>query len=104
MANYVPGEIEEKWQKKWLEDKVFRANDDAKKPKYYQLETFPYPSAAGLHMGHPKGYTAEDIHARYSRMHGKAVLYTMGWDAFGLPTENYAIKVGRSPKEVAQEN
>jgi leucyl-tRNA synthetase len=109
MPNYEPHNIEGKWQKKWLEEKVFRANDDSTKPKYYQLETFPYPSAAGLHMGHPKGYTAEDIHARYMRMGGgdgkpKEVLYTMGWDAFGLPTENYAIKVGKNPKEVTKEN
>src|ERR1700722_1983405 len=104
MSLYDPKKIEEKWNEKWLEEKVFKAVDDSKKPKYYQLETFPYPSAAGLHMGHPKGYTAEDIHARYMRMHGNEVLYTMGWDAFGLPTENYAIKVGRNPKEIAKEN
>jgi len=104
MSPYDPKTIEEKWNKKWLADKVFKADDDSKKPKYYQLETFPYPSAAGLHMGHPKGYTAEDIHARYMRMRGKEVLYTMGWDAFGLPTENYAIKVGKNPKEVAVAN
>ena len=109
MAHYDPKEIERKWQKKWLDEKVFAAHDNSAKPKYYQLETFPYPSAAGLHVGHPKGYIAEDIHARYMRMGGKdaaprEVLYTMGWDAFGLPTENYAIKVGRSPQEVAREN
>lgn len=104
MPEYNPREIEAKWQKKWLAEKVFAAHDDSSKPKYYQLETFPYPSAAGLHVGHPKGYIAEDIHARYTRMRGREVLYTMGWDAFGLPTENYAIKVGRSPKEVAREN
>ena len=104
MTPYDPKRIEEKWNKKWLVEKVFKAEDDSKKPKYYQLETFPYPSAAGLHMGHPKGYTAEDVHARYMRMRGHEVLYTMGWDAFGLPTENYAIKVGRPPKEVALEN
>ncbi len=104
MASYDPKKIEEKWNKKWLAEKVFKVADNSAKPKYYQLETFPYPSAAGLHMGHPKGYTAEDIHARYMRMRGNRVLYTMGWDAFGLPTENYAIKVGRPPKEVAREN
>jgi leucyl-tRNA synthetase len=113
--DYNPKEIEAKWQKKWLEEKVFAANDSSPKPKYYQLETFPYPSGAGLHVGHPKGYIAEDIHARYMRMGGDAsqpgglgtqreVLYTMGWDAFGLPTENYAMKVGKSPKEVTLEN
>src|SRR5271154_2364517 len=104
MSEYDPKSIEAKWQKKWLEEKVFAAHDESAKPKYYQLETFPYPSAAGLHVGHPKGYIAEDVHARYSRMKGKEVLYTMGWDAFGLPTENYAIKVGKSPKVVALEN
>jgi leucyl-tRNA synthetase len=104
MDPYDPKKIEEKWQKQWLEHKVFKANDDSSKLKYYQLETFPYPSADGLHVGHPKGFTAEDIHARYMRMHGKEVLYTMGWDAFGLPTENFAIKVGKNPKEVAQKS
>ncbi len=104
MSKYDPARIEAKWQKKWLEGGIFRADDGSRKPKYYQLETFPYPSAAGIHMGHPKGYTAEDIHARYMRMRGREVLYTMGWDAFGLPTENYAIKIGKSPKEVAAEN
>ncbi|HUC01573.1 MAG TPA: class I tRNA ligase family protein [Candidatus Paceibacterota bacterium] len=104
MPAYDPKKIEEKWNKKWLADKVFKVADDSPKPKYYQLETFPYPSAAGLHMGHPKGYTAEDIHARYMRMRGYNVLYTMGWDAFGLPTENYAIKVGKNPKEIAVTN
>ncbi len=109
MPKYDPKEIEEKWRKKWVDDKVFAAKDGSSKPKYYQLETFPYPSAQGLHVGHPKGYIAEDIHARYMRMGGhdqkqREVLYTMGWDAFGLPTENYAIKVGKSPKVVAEEN
>ncbi len=103
MAKYDPKKIEKKWQKKWLDEKVFKTGDQPKN-KYYQLETFPYPSAAGLHVGHPKGYIAEDIHARYMRMNGCDVLYTMGWDAFGLPTENYAIKVGKSPQEVAEEN
>jgi leucyl-tRNA synthetase len=96
--------IEKKWQDKWRESKIYAAHDDSPKPKYYQLETFPYPSAAGLHVGHPKGYIAEDIHARFTRMLGNEVMYTMGWDAFGLPTENYAIKVGKSPKTVAAEN
>lgn len=104
MAFYNPQEIEKKWQKKWLEEKVFKAADDSAKPKYYQLETFPYPSGAGLHVGHPKGYIAEDVHARYERMRGHEVLYTMGWDAFGLPTENYAMKVNKSPQTVTNEN
>ena len=104
MKKYNPKQIESKWQRYWETKKLYRADDKSKKPKYYQLETFPYPSAAGLHVGHPKGYIAEDIHARYMRMNGRDVLYTMGWDAFGLPTENYAIKVGKSPKEVAKAN
>ncbi len=96
--------IEKKWQKLWEQSGINAADDGSEKPKFYSLETFPYPSAAGLHVGHPEGYTAEDIHARYRRMRGDNVLYTMGWDAFGLPTENYAIKVGKNPKEVAAEN
>ena len=104
MTKYNPSKIEKKWQKYWEAKKFYRADDKSKKPKYYQLETFPYPSAAGLHVGHPKGYIGEDIHSRYVRMNGKEVMYTMGWDAFGLPTENYAIKVGKSPKEVAKAN
>src|SRR3989338_142611 len=98
---YQPSKIEKKWQKYWETKKIYRANDKSRKPHYYQLETFPYPSAAGLHVGHPKGYIAEDIHARFMRMKGNEVLYTMGWDAFGLPTENYAIKINKSPQEVA---
>ena len=104
MPKYDPNKIEKKWQKRWLEERIFVAHDDSAKQKYYQLETFPYPSGAGLHVGHLKGYIAEDIHARYMRMRGKEVLYTMGWDAFGLPTENFAIKIGKSPKEVTKEN
>lgn len=104
MISYNPSKIEKRWQKYWGAKKLYRASDKSSKSKYYQLETFPYPSAAGLHVGHPKGYIAEDIHARYMRMNGKKVMYTMGWDAFGLPTENYAIKVGKSPKDVAKAN
>ncbi|MDW8279751.1 MAG: leucine--tRNA ligase [bacterium] len=104
MKKYDFLKIEKKWQNQWLKNKVFQSKDFSSKPKYYQLETFPYPSAQGLHTGHPKGYTAEDILAHFHRMNGYEVLYTMGWDAFGLPTENYAIKVGKSPKEVALSN
>src|SRR3989344_7588382 len=104
MKKYNPSSIEHKWQHYWETKRLYRANDKSGKPKYYQLETFPYPSAAGLHVGHPKGYIAEDIHARFMRMKGHEVLYTMGWDAFGLPTENYAIKVGKSPQEVDRAN
>src|SRR3989344_9247764 len=101
---YNPQKIEKKWQKYWEANDFYRADDKSKKTKFYQLETFPYPSAAGLHVGHPKGYIAEDIYARYMRMKDYEVLYTMGWDSFGLPTENYAIKLGKNPKEVAREN
>ncbi len=105
MKDYNPEEIETKWQQKWEDEKLHAAKTgDTDRQKFYSLETFPYPSGAGLHVGHPEGYTAEDINARFQRMNGKNVMYTMGWDAFGLPTENYAIKVGRSPKEVAKEN
>src|SRR3990167_10734747 len=104
MKKYDPQKIEKKWQKYWEGKSFYVADDKSEKSKCYQLETFPYPSAAGLHVGHPKGYIAEDIHARYMRMKGHEVLYTMGWDAFGLPTENFAIKVGKSPQEVAEAN
>jgi len=97
-------DIEKKWQDQWQEQQVHATDNNSPKEKFYALETFPYPSAAGLHVGHPEGYTAEDIQVRFMRMQGKNVLYTMGWDAFGLPTENYAIKVGKHPKEVAQTN
>src|SRR3989338_832172 len=101
MKKYNHKIIEKKWQNEWEKRGIYSAKDKSKKPKFYQLETFPYPSAAGLHVGHPKGYIAEDIHARFMRMNGNEVLYTMGWDAFGLPTENYAIKINKSPQEVA---
>ena len=96
--------IEKKWQKRWDDERVFRIGQPKPGKKFYILDMFPYPSAAGLHVGHPKGYTATDIVARKRRMEGYEVLYPMGWDAFGLPTENFAVKVGRNPKEVAAEN
>lgn len=89
---YEPQNIEKKWQKIWQDEKAFAATDDYTKPKYYALVEFPYPSGQGLHVGHPRPYTALDIVARKRRMQGYNVLYPMGWDAFGLPTENYAIK------------
>lgn len=101
---YDPSVIEPKWQKFWVENKTFRAEVDTKKEKYYVLDMFPYPSGAGLHVGHPEGYTATDIICRFERMRGKNVLHPMGWDAFGLPAENYAIKTGRHPREVTEEN
>ncbi|KXK26070.1 MAG: Leucine--tRNA ligase [candidate division WS6 bacterium OLB20] len=101
---YDPAVIEPRWQKEWADRKLFKAADHSEKPKYYALSMFPYPSGAGLHVGHPESYTAVDIIARYKRMTGHNVMYPFGWDAFGLPTENYAIKVGRPPQEVAVEN
>ena len=96
--------VEKKWQKVWDDNKAFAATDDYSKPKYYSLVEFPYPSGQGLHVGHPRPYTALDIVARKRRMQGYNVLYPMGWDAFGLPTENYAIKNKIHPKEVTKNN
>ena len=98
-------EIEKKWQRFWQERKTFKAidNDDSK-PKYYVLDMFPYPSAQGLHVGHPEGYTASDIVARYRRTRGFNVLHPMGWDAFGLPAEQYAVQTGTHPARTTQSN
>ena len=102
--SYNPKEIEKKWQKVWEDEKAFQATNDFSKPKYYALVEFPYPSGQGLHVGHPRPYTALDIVARKRRMQGYNVLYPMGWDAFGLPTENYAIKNKIHPKIVTENN
>ena len=96
--------IEKKWQKNWEDSKAFAAKNDFTLPKYYALVEFPYPSGAGLHVGHPRSYTALDIVARLKRMQGFNVLYPMGWDAFGLPTENFAIKNKIHPREVTKQN
>ena len=96
--------IEKKWQKSWEARNVFAATDDYSKPKYYALVEFPYPSGQGLHVGHPRSYTALDIVARKRRLEGYNVLYPMGWDAFGLPTENYAIKNHIHPEKVTHDN
>ncbi len=104
MQKYEPKIVEEKWQKIWEEQKAFKANDKDKKPKYYALVEFPYPSGEGLHCGHPRSYTALDVVARKRRMQGYNVLYPMGFDAFGLPAENYAIKTKSNPKDVVKKN
>ena len=103
-APYNHHEVEQKWQKIWDDEQAFKVSEDYSKPKYYALVEFPYPSGAGLHVGHPRPYTALDIVARKRRMQGYNVLYPMGFDAFGLPTENYAIKNHIHPKIVTRNN
>ena len=97
-------EIEKKWQAKWAQEKTFAADIDTSKPKYYALDMFPYPSGAGLHVGHPLGYIASDIIARYKRLKGFNVLHPMGYDSFGLPAEQYAIQTGQHPAITTKEN
>ena len=103
-SSYKHLEIEKKWQEIWEDKGVFHASDSHEKPKFYALVEFPYPSGQGLHVGHPRSYTAIDIIARKRRMQGFNVLYPMGWDAFGLPTENYAIKNNIHPAIVTKNN
>ncbi len=106
MAGYPFTDIEQKWQRYWEEHQTFRTPDavDTRKPKFYVLDMFPYPSGAGLHVGHPEGYTATDIVARYKRMQGFNVLHPMGWDAFGLPAEQYAVKTNTHPRVTTEHN
>ena len=104
MSRYEPGVIEPKWQAYWEENGCFDAAEDPNKPKYYVLCMFPYPSGAGIHVGHPLSYTAVDITARYKRMNGFSVLNPIGFDAFGLPSERHAIRVGRHPRDITREN
>ncbi len=104
MPGYNPEAIEPKWQRYWEEKRTFRTPDDSGRPKFYILDMFPYPSGAGLHVGHPEGYTATDILARYGRMRGDNVMHPMGWDAFGLPAEQYAIETGTHPRVTTQKN
>ncbi|MEB7384981.1 leucine--tRNA ligase [Staphylococcus xylosus] len=102
--NYNHNEIEKKWQDYWEEYKTFKTSDNLGQKKFYALDMFPYPSGAGLHVGHPEGYTATDIISRYKRMQGYNVLHPMGWDAFGLPAEQYALDTGNDPREFTKEN
>src|SRR6201996_3234274 len=101
---YDPKTIEPKWQAWWDEHSTFRAEIDPTKEKFYALDMFPYPSGAGLHVGHPEGYTATDILSRYRRAAGFNVLHPMGWDAFGLPAEQYAVKTGQHPRVTTEQN
>lgn len=101
---YKFNEIEKKWQDKWKADKVYKVSNESDKPKYYVLDMFPYPSGAGLHVGHPLGYIASDIYARYKRLKGYNVLHPMGFDSFGLPAEQYAIETGQHPAETTKKN
>jgi len=102
--NYDPSVIEKKWQKKWQSSKLYQSKEDNKKSKYYVLDMFPYPSGEGLHVGHPKGYIATDVISRYRRMNGYSVLHPMGFDAFGLPAENYALKTKTNPVDSVRKN
>lgn len=102
--NFDHKKIEQKWQHYWEQNKTFKMNNDSDKPKFYALDMFPYPSGAGLHVGHPEGYTATDILSRFKRMQGYNVLHPMGWDAFGLPAEQYALDTGNDPAEFTEQN
>jgi leucyl-tRNA synthetase len=104
VQRYNPKEIEPKWQKQWEKSKIYEASEDSSKPKRYVLEYFPYPSGAAMHVGHVRNYTIGDVVSRHARMSGFNVLHPMGWDAFGLPAENYALKTGISPQQAIQEN
>jgi leucyl-tRNA synthetase len=101
---YDPKHIEPKWQQYWEVNGTFAAEVDLEKPKFYVLDMFPYPSGQGLHVGHPEGYTATDIVARYKRMRGFNVLHPMGWDAYGLPAERYAVRTGVHPAITTKRN
>ena len=104
MSDYNFSLVEKKWQKHWDDNQTFKTGTDPQKPKYYVLDMFPYPSGAGLHVGHPLGYIASDIIARYKRLKGFNVLHPMGFDSFGLPAEQYAIQTGQHPAITTEQN
>ena len=104
MVEYNFLEIESKWQLFWEKEKVFKANDDSSAPKFYSLDMFPYPSGAGLHVGHPLGYVASDIISRFKRIKGYNVLHPIGFDSFGLPAEQYAVQTGQHPAVTTKVN
>ena len=97
-------EIEKKWQEYWIQNNTYKVTEDNNRPKYYVLDMFPYPSGAGLHVGHPLGYIASDIYSRFKRLKGFNVLHPMGYDAYGLPAEQYAIQTGQHPVITTQNN
>ncbi|MEG2319008.1 MAG: class I tRNA ligase family protein, partial [Mucinivorans sp.] len=104
MSEYDFKEIEKRWQQKWVEQQTYRVEIDHSRPKFYVLDMFPYPSGAGLHVGHPLGYIASDIYSRFKRQKGFNVLHPMGYDAFGLPAEQYAIQTGQHPATTTEKN
>ena len=101
---YNHREIEARWQKFWKDNDIYKCDIDRKRPKFYVLDMFPYPSGAGLHVGHPLGYIASDIYSRYKRLNGFNVLHPMGYDAYGLPAEQYAIQTGQHPEVTTRQN
>ena len=101
---YNPRALRAKWQSRWKEEQSYKVELDTSKPKFYVLDMFPYPSGSGLHVGHPLGYVASDIYSRYKRLKGFNVLHPMGFDAFGLPAEQYAIETGKHPSQTTAEN
>src|SRR5882757_4994118 len=101
---YNFGDIEKKWRARWIAEKSYSVSNDSPRPKYYVLDMFPYPSGVGLHVGHPLGYIASDIVSRYKRLKGFNVLHPMGFDAFGLPAEQYAVETGQHPRVTTEKN